>query len=46
MNDLLVTMGEYGMVGYDERGGIWQEDAGTDSLVMVLASRTSDDSSH
>ena len=33
MNGLLVTLGEYGTVGYDERVGIWQEDVGTDSLV-------------
>ena len=33
MNGPLVTLGEYGTVGYDERVGIWQEDAGTDSLV-------------
>ena len=24
---LLVTLGEYGTVSYDERVGIWQEDA-------------------
>ena len=33
MNSMLVTLREYGTVGYDERVGIWQEDAGTDSLV-------------
>ena len=27
MNNLLVTLREYGTVGYDERVGIWQEDA-------------------
>ena len=33
MNSLFVTLREYGTVGYDERVGIWQEDAGTYSLV-------------
>ena len=27
MNSLFVTLREYGTVGYDERVGIWQEDA-------------------